>query len=312
MPERDVNDLDRFWEDIAAGTPPDASGIDPTRADTIRRFHATNDVPGADPAFLDRLLEDLMEAQPVPSSILFSTRSSSLTTNPNGRSVVSSWRPIFPAPPIVGRRRWGLAQFATAALLLVTLGVGYLAVGPLRPGPDQPSSLPAAVAPATPSAAAATPAAATFSRAGHPVIGAWQWDYEPWSPGRNLSYAVFDADGTYVEYHDYPYVSIGTWRATGERTVELVEVRQAPRSLGFMFEPDYAVTQPAVAGNAITAWRTIEIDASGTALTATGYYEPRDGDGGVIARWEFGRSGLPLTATRLAPVPTAVASTPTS
>lgn len=52
--------------------------------------------------------------------------------------------PVFPA----ARRHWAPAHFATALLVLVTLGLGYLTIGPRRPNAERPVGLPAVIAPA--------------------------------------------------------------------------------------------------------------------------------------------------------------------
>ncbi len=56
-----------------------------------------------------------------------------------------------------------------------------------------------------------TPAA---DRSAHPVVGAWRWDNDPGNPADD-SYAIFHADGTYVEVTTNAGTAIGAWEATG-------------------------------------------------------------------------------------------------
>ena len=84
-----------------------------------------------DPAFVTRLEEELMLARPavVPISGL------AWPTTPNGHVGLAPGRLVAsPSPgPNLGRRHWALTLFATAALLVVTLGLSFAAFGPGRP-----------------------------------------------------------------------------------------------------------------------------------------------------------------------------------
>ena len=145
MTERDVNDLDRFWNALAAGLPADTTGIDPEKAETLRRFHTAEDVPGADPAFLARLLTDLIGDQQMPTAM---PRDSVQVTNPNGHVGTFPWRSIVPSlPDVAGRRRWGFGQFSTAVLVLLVLGLVYYTLGPGRGNNDGPAVIPPVVIP---------------------------------------------------------------------------------------------------------------------------------------------------------------------
>src|SRR5918993_285727 len=61
----------------------------------------------------------------------------------------------------------------------------------------------------------ATPAATVD----HPVVGAWWTANDAPGPGVETAYALFHADGTYLEVDPNIGVGIGVWRATGERSV---------------------------------------------------------------------------------------------
>jgi len=59
MPNLRTEDFDRYWDAVAAGEPAPWEGVDPIRAETVRRFHAALDVPAAEPVFLSRLEREL-------------------------------------------------------------------------------------------------------------------------------------------------------------------------------------------------------------------------------------------------------------
>jgi hypothetical protein len=75
MPEQPAgvfDQFDRFWDALATGQPGETTGVDPTQAETVRRFHDVPDVPGPDPAFLARLE---IELGLTPPSLVRSGRS---------------------------------------------------------------------------------------------------------------------------------------------------------------------------------------------------------------------------------------------
>jgi hypothetical protein len=164
MPDhrRQEAELSRFWNDlIQPGADPARGALDVSEAETLRRIHAITQSPP--PAGARARVDGAMRAQ--------------IAARQNGRDVLEMSeidtltfdRPAIAAPawlpPWLASRParrpapagWGwVAQFATALLLLVTLGLGYLVFGPGRPNQDRPADLPAIVAPATP-APPATP-----------------------------------------------------------------------------------------------------------------------------------------------------------
>ena len=138
----------------------------------------------------------------------------------------------------------------------------------------------------------ATPAA----MATHPVVGAWRWANDPSDP-ISATYAIFHADGTYVEVAG-DQTGIGVWRAVGERTVEITEVFQD-------IDPDPNV----FASGTVTVRQSYELDEAGTTLTGTYAVDARAPDGTVVFQ-----GVLQGTGTRLAhePMPsgTPMAATP--
>ena len=62
--------------------------------------------------------------------------------------------------------------------------------------------------------------------ADHPVIGTWWTANDAPGPGVATAYAVFHADGIYLEVDPNIGVGVGVWRATGKRSAELTYVFQ--------------------------------------------------------------------------------------
>jgi hypothetical protein len=138
--------LRRYWDVIAERKPAAAGDLDPDLTALIRRLHASGDVPRPNPAYTRRLREDLMRtaAQPL-------TLSPPLTSN--GRTAPFGLHTL--APSLARPSRWSRAraQFATTALVAVTLVVAVVLVrspGESLPD-DDPAGLPALLVPATPS-----------------------------------------------------------------------------------------------------------------------------------------------------------------
>jgi hypothetical protein len=112
--------------------------------------------------------------------------------------------------------------------------------------------------------AAARPAAAQDTTAAHPLVGAWRYANDPTNPA-NVSVGAFHADGTYVVVFGDIGTGIGVWRATGDRTAEATSIKLDTN-------PDRNVSDPGT----ITDRVSIEVDATGNALTAATIFTVRD------------------------------------
>src|ERR687894_2761578 len=66
----------------------------------------------------------------------------------------------------------------------------------------------------------------------HPFVGAWIVDTDTADDANFPALAVATADGTYLESHPDVGVGVGSWEATGERTVNLTIVFRAPSETG--------------------------------------------------------------------------------
>ena len=147
----------------------------------------------------------------------------------------------------------------------------------------------------------ATPAGGSGAHAAtaeHPVVGAWWSSNDAPGPGVNTAYAVFHADGTYLEVDPNIGVGVGVWRATGERSAELTYVFQD-------IDPEPAATAPGT----VTVRQSVEVDASGNAFTAPLTVEVRIPDGTVVFTAAYTARGTRLEVEPMAPLGTPTAGT---
>ena len=130
-------------------------------------------------------------------------------------------------------------------------------------------------------------AAQEVATATSPIVGAWWWENISDDPFDD-SYAIFHADGSYVEETSYIGAGIGSWQATGERTGDLIIVFQ---DIEGGLDPD---APAAFVPGTVKFWLSIEVAEDGNHLTATGPVEIRAVDGKLVNAFTFDG-----TATRL-------------
>ena len=123
-------------------------------------------------------------------------------------------------------------------------------------------------------------AVAQDSNATHPIVGMWWWENSSTDPFDD-SFAAFQADGTYVEETPYIGAGIGTWISTGERTADLLIVFQD-------IEGGLDPNEPAAFVPGMWTFHlSIEIDAAGDALVASGPIEIRTPDGALVEAMDW-------------------------
>jgi hypothetical protein len=132
-----------------------AEGLDPTLADAVRAVAALAEAPPPTAEFARRLREDLMrQAECAAASV---SHPSLRAANNGSRLAPRRGRPLAPAGayPLTRQPRPALANWATAALLLLTLGFGIAALrvspsGGARPRLALYAGTPAATLTSTP------------------------------------------------------------------------------------------------------------------------------------------------------------------
>jgi hypothetical protein len=135
----------------------------------------------------------------------------------------------------------------------------------------------------------------------HPVVGAWWMANNAPGPGVETAYAVFHADGTYLEVDPNIGVGLGVWRATGERSVELTYVFQD-------IDPEPATTAPGT----VTVRQSVELDETEDAFTAPLTVEVRIPEGTVVFTAAYNARGTRMEVEPMSPMGTPVIGTPAS
>ena len=125
-------------------------------------------------------------------------------------------------------------------------------------------------------------AAGPGAAAAHPVVGTWRWADDLQNLA-DASYAVFHADGTYVEMSPGHGVGIGTWEATGARSATLTVVFQD-------IDPSLAAFAPGL----LTYRLDVRVDETSNAQTATSPLYVQTPDGVIVEE-----RALDGTATRV-------------
>ena len=162
FPEAELN---RLWNQLHHAQP-DGNGaapdLEPETLETLRQLSTMARRP---PPARARLRLDLAFREELAASrnghVAPSWFGEAVNLGPdlsNGRIVPAPMEAIRPTmPSTVARGGWSLAQFATAMLLLVTLGLGAVTVGPIRRATERLAGVPAALlAPEAPASGVAS------------------------------------------------------------------------------------------------------------------------------------------------------------
>jgi hypothetical protein len=163
--------------------------------------------------------------------------------------------------------RLNVGQGVSRRTAVFGLGVGALGVALARGG-------------IVVAAQESTPAA----QSSHPAVGVWQWTNYPGEPNSDISYALLTEAGTYADAWYGRLVSVGEWRATGDRTADLVIITNELISLSDLFAPaPVAVPTDLYEPGPVTLWRiALVFDETGNHFTATGTAETQDASGTVL------------------------------
>ena len=148
--------------------------------------------------------------------------------------------------------------------------IGFLVVDPFGMRSAPTTTIPAVFAP-------------TGVEADNPIVGAWTFDQDASSPGRDFTYIIFTSDGTVIDAEPTLDTYLGVWTATGPNTIEIVTFNQniterdgLPQSRG-----------------RLTA--TFELDASGTSFTGSYEYKIVRPDGTPVVTLHGSSTGQKIT-----------------
>lgn len=125
----------------------------------------------------------------------------------------------------------------------------------------------------------------------HPAVGTWRWENDRLHPG-DPSFAVIQADGTYIEYYPGHGVGIGAWEATGDRSISLTIVFQ-----------DIDPSPDAVKPGLLTYRLAVVAEDGGNALSATGPYYVQELDGSVVEELAFDGTAARIEVAETGPLP---------
>lgn len=139
MADQSRDALDRYWDDLLRGHPSTPDSLDPLLTDAVLGLHAARDVDGPSPAFVFRLKEDLMPPTTAP---LLRPRPIDRTVVPNGAMPRAR---TTRTPGIPDLRTSRPAPTAVAALILVAVGLGYLALTWDQDNPSRLGGIPAPI-----------------------------------------------------------------------------------------------------------------------------------------------------------------------
>jgi hypothetical protein len=167
---RQAEALDRYWDAVVAGEEQGASpDVGGAPDELIRQLQSLGSTPGMEKArgriwehVTHRPRRDLEEMAADATGILPGILPA---MGMNGRVDLLPVPEGSPRPHVAPEGRWMMTQFATAALVVVTLTFAYLAFGPPRSGrQDEPAAwIPAAFS--TPASSPASPAASQAAEA---------------------------------------------------------------------------------------------------------------------------------------------------
>jgi hypothetical protein len=135
--------------------------------------------------------------------------------------------------------------------------------------------------------------------ASHPVVGTWFLGGDPTNPD-DVSFGAFNGDGTYASVHAIAGAGIGAWRATGERTGELV-VKQVNNTFD---AGQYR-------GGINSLWLAFEVAADGRSFTGPIRVALTNPDGTYFAGFDATMNATRLEAGPAPSVESLQAGTPT-
>ena len=142
----------------------------------------------------------------------------------------------------------------------------------------------------------ATPSA----MANHPIVGLWSGSATVGTTAGPRSITAFHGDGTLTSLNSFGGTGVGAWRASGERSVQMVVTFYNIAQVAGEFEE-----------GTVTVRGVLTVDEAGTTLAEESTVDIRAADGTVVANFPVTGTFDRMTADALPPVGTPEA-TPTT
>ncbi|HEU5433031.1 MAG TPA: hypothetical protein VFU81_15295 [Thermomicrobiales bacterium] len=264
-----IDRLARFWEAFAAEGAVSSSlpdDLDPALVATVRELHARDDARLPDPAFVNRLERSLLRViaeTPRAAPALATVSGGRIWSMPDARTPAGRRMRC-------ARRPWPVSQLAAAAMLLLTLGFGYVSLRATGTA-DRDGRFPAIVStsgPATPDGVSAPVHVLrlTLTRSfgkSQSGLGVWRSTFPPGAYDREIGRPDMAGDQIF-------FVESGTI------TARLVAGDQPPETLGTGLDGAPVVTTPEAGGQ-------LKIDAGQAALLPGGTTVELRNDGAAPA-----------------------------
>jgi sugar lactone lactonase YvrE len=216
---RDRDRLNRYWNALNRGAAPEelarlVEPLDPTVIAAIDRARALHRRRRPDPAFATRLEQTIMDAFATSSagSVPLQATTPAVTNGRSGARERSGWTLSLPVSR--ERRRWLIAQVATAVIVIIGLLGFYFLVRDDNAHIIQPAASPAASP-----ASSTSPAELVWTAEGeegglsNPGVVALDPDGRLWVVDNgNDRIQIFTADGTFLESWGSPGSAEGQFR----------------------------------------------------------------------------------------------------
>ena len=131
-------------------------------------------------------------------------------------------------------------------------------------------------------------------QAGHPLAGPWAIQ----DGSANVATVSLEANGVCCNYLQDYGMGIGAWRATGERTGEMVIIYQYfPSDLQVLFEPGTISPGHEFAPGMYLDRITLEVDAAGSLVTVAATSDVYAPDGSLQDTFTFDQTWVRLVPT---------------
>lgn len=124
---------------------------------------------------------------------------------------------------------------------------------------------------------------------GHLAAGTWRCTNYPGLPDSDTTFTTLMPDGLYVDASSDRYVTLGEWRASGDRIVQIAAVTKGLIPFDALFASgDVVVPRELFLQEDVALWRfTMTIDATGDHARLNGTAEIQDANGDSVTSFPY-------------------------